>query len=66
MKPKNLYFSVGGLEVLNNIIAGTNQMNDHLSSHKYEHLKYLYHIHPNTTHHSQIERSFDYILSLED
>ena len=59
---KNLYFSAGGLEIMNHIKTGTNRMENFLNAKKYENLNYKYDIHNGETHNSQVRRSIDYIL----
>ena len=61
---RNLYFSTGGLEIVNHIKKGTNRMKRFLDMKKYPDLKYQYQIHKGKTHNSQIEKSFDYTLRL--
>ena len=60
---RQLYFSTGGLEILNFIRSGTNQMNRFLSRKKYPKLEYRYQIHAWKTHNSQVQESLDEILS---
>jgi uncharacterized protein len=62
MPEKNLYFSAGGLEIMNYIKKGTNQMENFLKSRGYENLNYKYDVHVGQTHNSQVEQSLDYIL----
>ena len=61
---KDLYFSAGGMEVMNHIKKGTRQMKDFLDQRKYPELRYIYAVHAGKTHNSQVELSLRYILSL--
>jgi uncharacterized protein len=61
---KNLYFSSGGLEIMNHIKKGTNRMEKFLVEKKYQNLKYKYQIHLSKTHNSQVQKSLEYILQL--
>lgn len=63
MPERNLYFSAGGLEVLNHIKAGTDKMNVFLQESKYPNLLINYQVHAGETHNSQVEKSFRYILT---
>lgn len=65
MPERNLYFSAGGLEVLNHIKAGTDHMNLFLQESKYQNLQFNYEVHNGETHNSQVEKSLKYILSGE-
>jgi predicted alpha/beta superfamily hydrolase len=60
--PKNLYFSSGGLEILNRIKGGTDKMEEFLKSEAYENLVFLYEVHKWKTHNSQVEYSLKYLL----
>jgi hypothetical protein len=62
VKATHLYFSAGGLEIVNHIKKGTNQMKRFLDMKKYPNLNYQYQIHGGRTHNSQVEKSFDYLL----
>ncbi len=62
MSRKNLYFSTGGLEILNYIKTGTNRMETFLIAENYKNLNYQYQIHSGRTHNSQVEQSLDYLL----
>lgn len=60
---KHLYFSAGGLEILNFIKSGAHRMDRYLDRQKYHNLSYTFQIHPWKTHNSQVQESLDYILS---
>lgn len=62
MPSRNLYFSAGGLEILNRIKSGANKMAVFLKEKGYENLHYKYEVHAWETHHSQVEKSLDYML----
>lgn len=62
MPRRYLYFSAGGLEVLNRIKGGANRMNRFLKAQAYRNLHYTYEVHPGETHHSQVEPSLHYLL----
>jgi hypothetical protein len=62
---RNLYFSTGGLELVNHIRTGTNRMNRLLTRKKYPNLQVEYQIHKGKTHNSQVEQSLEYMLRLE-
>jgi uncharacterized protein len=59
---KNLYFSAGGLEIMNYIKKGTNRMFKFLHEKRYINLNFKYEIHKGKTHNSQVEKSLKYIL----
>lgn len=62
-REKNLYFSAGSHEIFNYVKKGARNMEAFLKSKKYENLKFTYEVHPGETHHSQVGKSFEFILS---
>lgn len=58
-----LYFSVGGLEVINFIKPGADKMKSFLDSKHYKNLQYQYQVHEGESHNSQVEKSLDRIFS---
>ena len=61
---KNLYFSAGGLEVMNHIKKGADEMEAFLKTQAYHNVQYKYRVHKGKTHNSQVEESLKYILAL--
>ncbi|HEU4472830.1 MAG TPA: alpha/beta hydrolase-fold protein [Flavisolibacter sp.] len=61
--PKRLYFSAGGLEVLNRIKRGADDMANYLDAKNYSNLTYRYQVHKGETHNSQVEHSWKYLLT---
>jgi uncharacterized protein len=59
---KNIYFSAGGLEIMNHIKKGTDEMKGFLNEKKYSNINFSYEIHKNRTHNSQVELSIGYML----
>jgi uncharacterized protein len=59
----NLYFSTGGLETMNHIKKGTDEMNEFLKSKIYDNLSFVYKVHDGKTHNSQVPLSIDYLLN---
>lgn len=60
---KKIYFSCGGLEVVNFIKKGTDEMKAFLDEKSYPALEYKYQVHAGESHNSQVEKSFEYLLS---
>ncbi len=59
---RDLYFSVGSMEIFNHIKTGAKEMNDFLQMKNYPKLSYAYQVHNGETHNSQVEHSLDYLL----
>ena len=57
-----LYLSAGANEKLNQILAGTEKMNEFLQTKKYNNLLFEYKVHPGKTHNSQVQESLKYVL----
>jgi uncharacterized protein len=57
-----LYLSAGSNEKLNQILSGTEKMNEFLQVKKYSNLLFEYKVHPGKTHNSQVRESFKYVL----
>jgi predicted alpha/beta superfamily hydrolase len=57
-----LYLSAGSNEKLNQILSGTEKMNEFLQAKKYNNLLFEYKVHPGKTHNSQVEESLKYVL----
>ena len=65
LEVKYLYFSVGGLERINRIKQGANQMSRFLGTQNYQNLYYQYKIHKGKTHNTQVKISLEDILKRE-
>ena len=60
---KFLYFAAGGNETMNYILNGTNQAKQFLDARKYTNLHYIYDVHQNKTHNSEVPISLAKILN---
>ncbi|MBP6431085.1 MAG: alpha/beta hydrolase [Ferruginibacter sp.] len=58
-----LYLSAGGLETMNHIKKGADDMNEFLTFKKYNNLNFVYEVHSGKTHNSQVAVSITYLLN---